>query len=312
MKITVILCTYNRCLALSKCLESVSAQEPPDASDWEVLVVDNNSSDHTRELVEDFCQRYPGRFRYLFESQQGKSYALNAAIREAHGDLLAFVDDDVTVERTWLQNLTSSLRNDDWAGAGGRILPEWHCPPPNWLPLNERYALGPFALFDLGPDAGQLTEPPFGTNMVFRKAMFEKYGGFRIDLGPNPDNLIRGEDTEFGGRLLAAGERLRYEPAAVVYHPVLANRARKEYVLEWWFNKARADIRAIGNRPCAKWNVVGIPLLFFRRLAVWTVRWMVAVEPSRRFSCKLKVWTIRGAIRESFRLGRGADGGRIT
>jgi GT2 family glycosyltransferase len=163
----------------------------------------------------------------------------------------------------------------------------------------------------LGPDAGQLDEPPFGANMAFRKTMFERHGGFRIDLGPNPDNMIRGEDTEFGGRLLAAGERLRYEPTAVVYHPVLANRARKDYFLAWWFDKARADIRAFGIRPCAKWYVAGIPLVLFRRLAMWTLRWMVAVEPSQRFSCKLKVWGTRGAIRESYRLGRDADGDRM-
>jgi glycosyltransferase involved in cell wall biosynthesis len=123
MKITVILCTYNRCQNLAKALNSVAASRLPRSVEWEVLVIDNNSSDQTREVVEDFCRLHPRRSRCLFEPQQGKSHALNAGIREARGDVLAFMDDDVTVEPTWLQNLTTSLQDDEWAGAGGRPLP---------------------------------------------------------------------------------------------------------------------------------------------------------------------------------------------
>jgi glucosyl-dolichyl phosphate glucuronosyltransferase len=301
MKITTILCTYNRCQSLSKALESVAASELPKAAEWEVLVVDNNSSDQTREVVGDFCRRYPGRFRYMFEPQQGKSHALNAGIREAQGEVLAFTDDDVTVEPMWLQNLTAALCCGEWAGTGGRVLPERTFSLPRWLPLEERYALGPLAMFDLGPAAGRLTEPPFGNNMAFQKKMFDKYGGFRTYLGPCPGSEIRGEDTEFGGRLLAAGEQLRYEPSAVVYHSVPENRLQKKYFQAWWFDKARADIRASGISPDTTWFVVGIPLYTVRRLAVWALRWMVAVAPSYRFSCKLKVWGLAGAIVESYR-----------
>src|SRR5580704_1493640 len=109
MRITVILCTHNRCRSLAKALESVAASQLSTSTDWEVLVVDNNSSDQTREAVETYCRRYPVRFRYVFEPQPGKSYALNSGIREALGEILAFMDDDVTVEPTWLQNLTANL-----------------------------------------------------------------------------------------------------------------------------------------------------------------------------------------------------------
>jgi glucosyl-dolichyl phosphate glucuronosyltransferase len=305
MKITVVLCTYNRCQCLTNTLESVSSLEPPGANEWEVLVVDNNSSDHTREVVGNFCRSHPGRFRYLFEAQQGKSYALNTGIREARGDIVAFIDDDVAAEPTWLKNLTGAMCDEKWAGAGGRILPEWTSPPPRWLPRDGRYPLAPFALFDLGMVAGQLNEPPFGTNMAFRKVMFEKYGDFRTDLGPNPVNMIRGEDTEFGSRLLAAGERLRYEPTAVVYHPVLANRIRKDYFLTWWFDKARADIRQHGieaNRICCR----GIPLVLFRRIVLWTLRWISAAKPRVRFQCKVNVWINAGMITECYHRSRSA------
>ena len=303
MKATVILCTFNRCERLEKALESVARSTLPDTVDWEVLVVDNNSSDRTPDVAKSFCQRYPGRFRYLFESQPGKSCALNAGIREAKGNVLAFTDDDVTVEPTWLQNLTASLDKGEWVGAGGRTFPEKSFSLPRWLAQGTRHTLAPLAVFDRGPEARELTEAPFGNNMAFKKGVFEKYGGFRTDLGPRPgaQDPQKSEDSEFGVRLLFAGERLWYEPSAIVYHAVPANRIQQKYFLDWWFDKARADIRAFGIPPDAKWCIVGIPLVLFRRLAVWTLRWMVGVSPSRRFSSKLKVWSVAGEIIECFR-----------
>jgi glycosyltransferase involved in cell wall biosynthesis len=307
MNITVILCTYNRCQSLAKALDSVVASTLPESIEWEVLVVDNNSTDRTHEVVEDYCRRYPTKLRYVFEPKPGKSHALKAGIQEARGDILAFIDDDVTVEPTWLQNLTAALHNGQWVGAGGRILPAQTFLPPAWLPLKDRYALAPLALFDLGPRGEPLTEAPFGTNMAFQKKVFEKYHGFRTDLGPRPGSEIRNEDTEFGQRLLAAGEQLLYEPSAVVYHSVSPNRLRKRYFLTWWFDKARADICQFGI-PHAKWFVAGIPLYLFRRLAVWTVRWIVALDPSRRFSNKTKTWTVAGQILECYRQSPGHHG----
>jgi glucosyl-dolichyl phosphate glucuronosyltransferase len=301
MNITVVLCTYNRCQSLVKALSSVALSRLPESVAWEVLVVDNNSRDQTRDVVADFCGRYPGRFRYLFESRPGKSYALNSGIAEAQGDIVAFMDDDVTVEPMWLQNLTAPLLKGKWAGCGGRILPVWNCTPPRWLPDAENRALAPLVIFDLGLEAGPLAEPPFGTNMVFRKTVLAKYGGFRTDLGPRPGSEIRNEDTEFGSRLLAEGEQLWYEPSAIVHHAVQQNRLRKQYFLTWWFDKARADIRAYGLPADIKLVVAGIPLRFFRRLAVWTARWMLAVGPSRRFSNRLNVCSVAGQIVECYR-----------
>ncbi len=305
MNITVILCTYNRCQSLVKALSSVALSRLPESVAWEVLVVDNNSHDQTRDVVADFCGRYPGRFRYLFESRPGKSYALNSGIAEAQGDVLAFMDDDVIVEPMWLQKLTAGLLKGKWVGCGGRILPESRYTCPRWLPEG-RDAFGPLAAFDLGLEAGRLEEAPFGTNMAFQKALFAKYGGFRTDLGPRPGSEIRSEDTELGNRLLAAGEQLWYEPSAIVYHDVHQNRLRKHYFLAWWFDKARADIQAFGRPANTKLVLAGIPLRSFRRLAVWTARWMLAVGPSRRFSNKLRVWSVAGQILECYRQAHSA------
>jgi glycosyltransferase involved in cell wall biosynthesis len=302
MDITVIVCTFNRCNDLGRALESIHTSIVPEGISWEVLVVDNNSGDQTHQTIEQFCSRYPGQFRYFFEPRPGKSFALNSGIREAHGNILVFMDDDVTVERTWLQNLTRPLLTGEWLGTGGRIVPEQSFVPPAWLWLEgkmSRYALAPLALFDLGMQAGRLEEPPFGTNMAFRKDAFEKYGEFRTDLGPRPGSEIRGEDTEFGSRILAAGEPLYYEPSAVVQHKVSKDRLQQKYFLKWWFDKGRSDIREYGIPPALRsW---GVPLLLFRRLAVWGIRWMATPHPGRRFACKVRVWGKLGEITECWR-----------
>jgi glycosyltransferase involved in cell wall biosynthesis len=305
MNITVILCTYNRQQSLARALNSIGISTLPAATEWEVLVVDNNSNDATRAVVADFCRRYSGRFRYLFEPRQGKSYALNAGIREAHGDILVFVDDDVIAEPTWLRDLTTPFQEPKCSGAGGRILPEPGFSPPRWLALDGPNGMaGIFcAQFDLGDRSQVLDLPPYGTNMAFRREMFEKHGYFRTDLGPRPGSDIRNEDTEFGWRLIRAGERLVYVPSAVVYHEVPKNRIKKEYFLKWWFAFGRARIREAGIRP----DILGIRRHYFsipnnmvRVLVPRVIRWWTSVNPQQRFYCKCMVWSVAGRIVEMF------------
>ena len=307
LKISVVLCTYNRCQSLANTLQSLAASELPDAVDWEVLVVDNNSNDRTREVVEDFCRKYVPHFRYRFERQQGKSHALNTGIREAQGDIVAFTDDDVTVEPTWLADLTMGLRSSEWVGAGGRILPERGFSPPRWLAIYGRYSMGGvLGVFDRGDKPAQLDWAPFGANMAFRREMFEKYGGFRKDLGPPPSEL-RGEDTDFGYRLMAAGERLRYEPSAIVYHRIPTNLIRKEHFLGWWFGFGRAAAQKWARGP----DVLGIPRRYLTvvKIAATTLirivpRWVFARRPEQRFFVRALIWRKAGEIYESYRLAR--------
>ena len=300
VNITVVVCTYNRAPILREALDSLAASSVATSVNWEILVVDNNSTDGTRRVVDKCSEQNPGRFRYFFESQQGLSFARNAGIREARGEVVAFSDDDVKVEPNWLQNLTAEVLTGNYAGAGGRIFPEWTSPRPAWLPVQDRYGLAPLTSFDLGPTPIDLTEPPVGANMAFRKSMFEKYGHFRTDLGRRPGTLIGDEEIEFGNRLLKGGERLRYEPSAVVHHPVQEARVKREYFLAWWFDKARAEILQDGV-PQSRWRICGIPLYLFRRAAVWTLRWMFAVRPAQRFSRKTKLWSVAGGILECYR-----------
>lgn len=294
---TVILCTYNRYQSLARALESLARSVMPSSVQWEVLVIDNNSKDQTREVIEGYCQRFPHIFRYVFEAKQGKSYALNTGIRLAGGDVLAFTDDDLAVDSLWLENLTAPLRSAGWAGAGGRVLPEHGFQPQRWMDTSGRYGLAPLAMFEPSIPAGKIDEPPFGANMAYRKEMFSKHGGFRLDLGPEAGGEIKNEDVEFGARILAAGEQIWYEPSAVVYHEVPRHRARKSYFLTWWYGKGRSDKRL--DDSVDRLSIFGVPLFLLRRLAVWTLRWVFSFYPAQRFRCKAKVWYIAGQLKES-------------
>ena len=169
---------------------------------------------------------------------------------------------------------------------------------------------GALALIDFGEVPGELQKPPYGTNMAFRRSLFETYGTFRLDLGRCGNNLLSNEDTEFGRRLLAAGERLRYEPAAVVHHPVPAERVNKKYFRTWWFDYGRAPVLERGNRPA----VFGIPRqllslgsLILRYLTVRVLRWMITLDPPRRFYNKCQVWLTVGEIAQTYRQFLEAD-----
>jgi glycosyltransferase involved in cell wall biosynthesis len=302
MNVSVILCTYNRCQRLRDALESVAASILPDSVEWEVLIIDNNSSDQTSDVAADYCRRYPGRFRYIFEPRQGKSNALNSGIRESKASVLAFMDDDVTVEPDWLENLTAPLRDSTWVGVGGRIVPPLGFSPPHWLALEGPHDLGGIlALFDKGPEGKELPEPPFGTNMSFRKEIFEQYGLFRPDLGPCPGSEIRGEDAEFGRRVLKAGGRLWYEPSAIVHHPVPEARLKKEYFLRFLYDHGRASVREQARRPKI-WFIprpyFTIPKIVMRTLLGRTISWLFSIDPRYRFQRKCMVWMDFGQIAE--------------
>ena len=309
MKITVILCTYNRCESLAKALDSVAASILPASVEWEVLVVDNNSPDRTRAVIEQYSTRYPGRFRYLFEGKQGKSNALNSAIRNARGNILAFMDDDVLVAPDWLQNLTAPLDSGEYGGTGGRILSQQSLDIPEWLAIDGEYGVGSMlALFDHGDEGFELKTPPFGTNMAFLARIFEKLGGFRTDMGPCPGSELRNEDMEFGRRVMAAGEKLRYVPDAVVYHAIPPSRLKQGYLLRFWYDHGRASIREVGPRPdvfgvIPRW-CLAIPKTCLVVLPQRVFKWLVATNPPRRFFFKGLVWMTLGQMAEMPRVWR--------
>jgi len=304
MKITVIVCTYNRCEMLPQALDSLAIQQLPASVDWDVLVVDNNSTDQTQAVLGRYCEQHHPRFRYTFEPKQGLSHARNAGIAAASADILAFTDDDVIVDPDWLRNLTSALQSGQWAGSGGRIVPVWAEKLPAWLSPEDLATLGPFAGFDEGPEPKALMRPPYGGNTAFRREVLEKYGGFRVDLGRSNNNLQSREDVELGNRLFAAGERLRYEPNAVIRCPVAKSRMTKSYLLRWYYWEGRSEIADEGPLE-ARWCLMGIPLYLFRRLSRWALESTITPSEPRRFFCQRNAWKLTGLIVGCFRASKG-------
>jgi glycosyltransferase involved in cell wall biosynthesis len=302
-QVSVILCTYNRAVLLEQALASLAQQALPEDSGVEILVVDNNSPDHTARVVQGFMSRHPERFRYVFEKRQGKSYALNTGIQEARGEIMAFTDDDVTFHPGWLTELVGPFDQAACLGVGGRIVPVWTVNKPEWLQLEGPHRLmSTIVRFDLGEDTCPLKTSPFGANMAFRREAFRKYGLFRTDLGPNAGTEIRGEDTEFCRRLINAGESLVYAPRSIVYHPVEKRRTEKSYFLSWYFDYGRATVRENGRSK--NWlSVFGIPAYYlFRSLPLHLLRWILATSPPRRFYFKLNTYLILGKLSEYFAL----------
>jgi glucosyl-dolichyl phosphate glucuronosyltransferase len=276
----------------------------PDSVTWDVLVVDNNSKDQTREVIEDFCRRYPDHFRYMFVSRQGKSHALNAALQQVESDVLAFTDDDVIVEPGWLKNLIAPLEDNQWCGAAGRISLGHDFSPPRWMAIGTEFDLrGSLVQFDQGDKEGNLTKAPFGANMAFKASVFQKYGDFRTDLGRNGRSLIGNEDTEFAERVMAAGGRLCYVPTAVVNHPVPPERLTKKYFRAYWYSYGRSLSRQDGTRV-PLWKIPLRYLRRFKRLVQWMFRidryWFL--NPRGRFLCEILFCQTAGEMLESYHI----------
>jgi glycosyltransferase involved in cell wall biosynthesis len=302
MDVSVIICTWNRSKILGVALTSLEACIVPPAMEWEVLIVDNNSTDDTRSVCESFAEKNPGRFRYLFEAKQGKTHALNAGIQHARGEILALTDDDVTVDPLWVAQVYEAFQSYDCAAIGGRIIPVWECAKPSWIEFDGPFchaAYGGIVNFDKGDSPCLLTATAVGANMGLRRAIVEKYGTYRTDLNRIGD-LLGGEDTEYCRRLLRAGERLLYAPRAIVYHPVEEYRTKRSYIRSMAFHYGRWTVRIDGVLESAK-CFLGVPRYLFPIAAKFFGKWMGAFGAKRRFFYKLEFCQTVGQMVESKR-----------
>jgi glycosyltransferase involved in cell wall biosynthesis len=221
VRASVVVSTRNRAELLEGSLRSILADGP--TPDWELVVVDNGSTDGTAALVERLSREAGGdRIRYVREERPGLSNARNAGIAAAAGDLLLFTDDDVLVEPGWLDALCAGFADDDVAAVAGRVVPEWPHPPPRWLA--GRHA-GVLALTDFGDEPRDLTaaEYPLGANMAVRASVVGP-APFDPRLGHRGGTYFAFEEFALFHELRAAGGRFTYRPDAVVRHRILAER----------------------------------------------------------------------------------------
>lgn len=310
MRVSVIICTWNRCKTLPAVLASLESCVVQPGLEWEVLVVDNNSTDQTRAVIEAFSAGTPERFRYIFEGRQGKSNALNTGIQNARGEILALTDDDVTVHPDWVTQISEAFQEFDCSGIGGRIVPLWRCPQPEWIDFDGPFrhvAFGGIVRFEKGDAAVRLTGTATGANMAFKRSVVEKHGPFRADLSGNHadrrrlGDLLGGEDTEYCQRLLNAGEKLYYAPKAIVYHPVEEHRLQKKYLQSFAFSYGRYILR-LGGLPQNTKCYFGVPRYLFPVALRFVGKWISSFETKRRFFYKLELYETLGRMAEGKRL----------
>src|SRR5215469_13997826 len=299
MEISVILATYNRANSLQVTLGTFTKLAKVRELAWELVVVDNNSTDSTSTVVAAFAKKCQFPVRYHFEKQQGRAIALNSGISATRSPIVAFTDDDVVLHPDWLWNIKQSFEWHDCAAVAGRVLPVWNEPKPSWLVMQDQQAV---VNFDLGDDFKEINFAPLGANCAFRRDVFAKYGLFRADLGVRGStHTITCDDTEFGGRLSATGEKIIYCPGAVIYHPVDPERATKKYFLSWYYYNGVSLTRTSGL-PDKGVSYFGVPRWHYRELAKNFVRWIAAPNPHERFQRKLRTYRSVGRIVESRRL----------
>jgi glucosyl-dolichyl phosphate glucuronosyltransferase len=241
--VSVLICTYNRAPLLRESLNALSAMTPPHECDVEIIVVDNNSTDATPQIVREAAAVSPFRIVSLHETAQGKSFALNAGLAVARGDVIALTDDDVWPDAEWLNRIVATFRDRDVTFVFGKVLPRWAItPPPELLTKRAQDIWGPLALVDYGDDPVEYVAEstgqrlPIGANLSFRREALVQAGGWRTDLGKVNNTLTSGEDHEIFCRLrrlnLYSGY---YDPAIVVRHYVPASRLTREYFRRWFF-----------------------------------------------------------------------------
>lgn len=258
---TVLIPTYNRAALLDDTLRSLRHTKAP-ARRWDVLVVDNNSADETRAVVERHALDFPVPLHYLHEAQQGRSSALNAGIAAANGEILAMTDDDVRVDEGWLEAACAALLDqaDTTVGyAGGPVAPIWETRPPDWLDLTRGDLWGTIAIQDHGDRPfvyDEARKVPLGANMAARRSLFERIGVFRSDLGRSAGRLVMGQEVpELLMRARAAGLRGLYVPAMRVHHHIPARRLEREYFRRWWYGKGVSRSALERTRPVTELGI---------------------------------------------------------
>lgn len=234
MTFSIVICTYNRSAYLFKTLESVGAQTHS-PEDFEVIVVDNNSTDNTEEVISQWKEKYSGKIElhYYKEVRQGISYARNLGVSKASGDYIVFIDDDETIDIDFLEILSGFLILYPEAKLISEpVVPVFETEVPNWFsPYINVMITG---LYDKGKKVKivKTNEYPGTGHATFKRELFSKYGGFDTSLGRKAGSLMGGEDKDFFLRLMKNNIKCYYVPQAAIYHHTPARKLTEEFFNE--------------------------------------------------------------------------------
>ena len=293
-QLSVIMCTYNRGALLADAIRSVLAQADGTPA-FELIVLDNNSTDRTREIVEGFAAR-DARVSYAFERRQGLSFARNTAVLHARAALIAFTDDDVRVEPDWVAAIVRAfLEHPEADMVGGRVLPLWPAEPPAWL-TRDHWA--PLALADHGHAPIAITpDRPIcliGANLALRRAAFDALGGFAGAFQRVKDGIGSLEDHEFLLRLLRSGRTGLYDPRIVVQAEIQPNRLERAYHRRWHQGHGRfhALLRSDHMEQSKRGALFGVPAHLYRQFLGDLLGWMrarLAGADARAFQHEVRI-----------------------
>lgn len=302
MRLDVIIPTFNRQDLLSLSLNSLFAADIPSGLEVTVTVVDNNSTDGTRLLIESLQKKFGDRIRYCFEQKQGRSHALNAGITSTTGDLVGTIDDDEEVDKNWFTIAFRAFTTRQIDFIGGPYVPRWSTAPPEWLPPQYGGVVG-------WVDGGD-EEVPFdnnypgilmGGNAVFTRAVLSKVGLYSTWLGRTDKGLLTGEDEELYGRLLAIGAKGMYLPDLIIYHHVTPDRITKSYFRRWcfWRGVSLGLLERTRKLPCA--YLFGIPRWHYRKALNGLTSAMTHLvvkpkNPAKAFAAELGFWDWLGLV----------------
>jgi glycosyltransferase involved in cell wall biosynthesis len=238
VRISVIICTLNRAERLTAAVDSLLAQSY-DMSGLEIIIVDNNSEDSTPEVCSRIIKSSgQAGIKYFLEQKRGLSHARNRGIREASGEIVAFIDDDAVAHPDWLKNIERAFQDATVFAVGGKVLPVFELPRPDWLYRGIDSIL---TILDLGNEPRRFDYPhssPCGANIAFRKAVFDRAGCFDPALGRAGERLLGADETDLYIRMKLKGLACVYCPECIVHHHVPKGRLTKSYVRKRFFYQA--------------------------------------------------------------------------
>lgn len=229
--ISVVICTYNRAVYLPEALGSLYNQTIS-KEQFEVIVVNNNSTDNTEQVCKDFIANHAdGLFYYTNETEQGASFARNTGALIAKGEFLCFMDDDAIAKSDYLAQILAFFNtHPDAGGLGGRIIPRYIPEEPKWM---SHFVSSLVGNFDYSKEVCVFSpnKYPLESNMIIRKSDFDQVKGFNTALpGVKGTLRIGGEGKEFFLKLKAIGRTIYYHPEVIVDHVVETQKLTPEYM----------------------------------------------------------------------------------
>ena len=242
-EVSVVVSTYskNRLSYLLDCIASLRKQS---FKPVEVILV----LDPVPDLVEFYESRLSDDVKIVVSDKCGLSNARNAGVKNARGEIIAFVDDDAVADVNWLENLIKNYEDPMVVGVGGLIKPLWESGSPAWFPEELNWVVG--CSYKGLPEHRACVRNPIGCNMSFRKSVFEKVGYFRSDVGRFGKKLLAGEEPELSKRISEKmlGSKIVYEPSAVVFHRVSRDRLGFRYLFERSFYEGVSKALISGSK----------------------------------------------------------------